>query len=202
MKHIIQSSLCAIPFSKCSSYVSSSQQRCVTLPIIRRKLRHREVTELVHAWKIPWTEGPGGLQSMGSLGVGHDWSNLAAAATHTWKTSHLRLAFLFLPPICSSTEGRLASISVVWVSPQSCQRSGSLDPVAILSSYLLWPVWSTQHWSLLLWCLLLPYHFHSLSGLHASGTVFVLLECPSQLASISGIFFVRWILTFSLLVSH
>ena len=21
---------------------------------------------------IPWTEGPGGLQSMGSLGVGHD----------------------------------------------------------------------------------------------------------------------------------
>ena len=23
-------------------------------------------------WKIPWTEEPGGLQSMGSLGVGHD----------------------------------------------------------------------------------------------------------------------------------
>ena len=25
------------------------------------------------AWKIPWMEEPGGLQSMGSLGVGHDW---------------------------------------------------------------------------------------------------------------------------------
>ena len=24
------------------------------------------------AWKIPWTQEPGGLQSMGSLGVGHD----------------------------------------------------------------------------------------------------------------------------------
>ena len=24
------------------------------------------------AWKIPWTEEPGGLQSMGSLGVPHD----------------------------------------------------------------------------------------------------------------------------------
>ena len=24
------------------------------------------------AWKIPWMEGPGGLQSMGSLGGGHD----------------------------------------------------------------------------------------------------------------------------------
>ena len=27
------------------------------------------------AWKIPWTEEPGGLQSMGSLRVGHDWVN-------------------------------------------------------------------------------------------------------------------------------
>jgi len=25
----------------------------------------------VLAWKIPWTEDPGGLQFMGSLGVGH-----------------------------------------------------------------------------------------------------------------------------------
>ena len=24
------------------------------------------------AWKIPWMEEPGGLQSMGSLGIGHD----------------------------------------------------------------------------------------------------------------------------------
>ena len=26
------------------------------------------------AWKIPWTEEPGRLQSMGSLGVGYDWA--------------------------------------------------------------------------------------------------------------------------------
>ena len=26
------------------------------------------------AWKIPWTEEPRGLQSMGSLQVGHDWA--------------------------------------------------------------------------------------------------------------------------------
>ena len=31
------------------------------------------------AWKIPWMEEPGGLPSMGSHRVGHDWSNLAAA---------------------------------------------------------------------------------------------------------------------------
>ena len=26
------------------------------------------------AWKIPWMEEPGGLQSMGSLRLGHDWA--------------------------------------------------------------------------------------------------------------------------------
>ena len=26
----------------------------------------------IHAWKMPWTKEPGGLQSMGSQTVGHD----------------------------------------------------------------------------------------------------------------------------------
>ena len=30
------------------------------------------------AWRIPWTEEPGGLQSMGSQRAGHDWSDLAS----------------------------------------------------------------------------------------------------------------------------
>ena len=32
------------------------------------------------AWRIPGTGKPGGLRSMGSHRVGHDWSDLAAAA--------------------------------------------------------------------------------------------------------------------------
>ena len=32
------------------------------------------------AWRIPGLEEPGGLPSMGSHRLGHDWSNLAAAA--------------------------------------------------------------------------------------------------------------------------
>ena len=31
----------------------------------------------VLAWEIPWTEGPGGLRSMGLQRVGHDWSGWA-----------------------------------------------------------------------------------------------------------------------------
>ena len=34
----------------------------------------------VLAWRIPGTGEPGGLPSMGSHRVGHDWSNLGAAA--------------------------------------------------------------------------------------------------------------------------
>ena len=34
----------------------------------------------VLAWRIPGTEEPGGLPSMGSHRVGHDWSKLAGAA--------------------------------------------------------------------------------------------------------------------------
>ena len=33
-------------------------------------------------WRIPWTEEPGGLQSLGSWRVGHDWAT--AAFTVTW----------------------------------------------------------------------------------------------------------------------
>ena len=33
----------------------------------------------VLVWRIPGTEGPGGLPSMGSHRVGHNWSDLAAA---------------------------------------------------------------------------------------------------------------------------
>ena len=35
------------------------------------------------AWKIPWTEEPGGLQSMGSLSVRHIWVTLLSLFTFT-----------------------------------------------------------------------------------------------------------------------
>ena len=35
------------------------------------------------AWRMPWTEEPGGLQSMGSQRVRHDWSDLAQHACVT-----------------------------------------------------------------------------------------------------------------------
>ena len=38
------------------------------------------------AWKIPWTEEPGGLQAMGLLGVGHDWAtSLSLCSFMHWR---------------------------------------------------------------------------------------------------------------------
>ena len=65
----------------------------------------------VLAWRIPWTEEPGGLQSMGSQRVGHSWE------TSTWRW-HISLPLvahwpdlitgLCTPPLpCAEWEGSL-----------------------------------------------------------------------------------------------
>ena len=51
----------------------------------------------VLAWRIPGTGEPGGLPSMGSHRVGHDWSDLAAAAA-VW-TQHICWSVLQLMDI-------------------------------------------------------------------------------------------------------
>jgi len=48
----------------------------------------------VLAWRIPGTGEPGGLPSLGSHRVGHDWSDLAAvAASFHVHVSHLYVFF-------------------------------------------------------------------------------------------------------------
>ena len=38
------------------------------------------------AWRVPWTEEPGRLQSTGSLGVGHDWAtSLSLFTSMHWR---------------------------------------------------------------------------------------------------------------------
>ena len=62
------------------------------------------------AWKIPWTEEPGGLPSMGSLRVGHDWSDLAAAAAAAAGLS-CKAQWLLLPFLCDVSECTLRLLS-------------------------------------------------------------------------------------------
>ena len=46
----------------------------------------------VLAWRIPGMGEPGGLPSMGSRRVGHDWSDLAAVAAHASRVYYPLLA--------------------------------------------------------------------------------------------------------------
>ena len=46
-----------------------------TLPFEKEIATHSSIL----AWRIPWTEEPGGLQSIRSQRIGHNWSNLALA---------------------------------------------------------------------------------------------------------------------------
>ena len=59
----------------------------------------------VLAWRIPGTGEPGGLPSMGSHRVGHDWSDLAAATLclehfFFWQLTGISKAFLLVETDC------------------------------------------------------------------------------------------------------
>ena len=44
--------------------------------------RVRTTHSSILAWRIPWTEEPGGLQFMGLKRIGHDWRDLACKLYH------------------------------------------------------------------------------------------------------------------------
>ena len=49
------------------------------------------------AWKIPWMEEPGRLQSMGSLRVGHDWATSLSLFTFMHRRRKWQPTPVFLP---------------------------------------------------------------------------------------------------------
>ena len=56
--------------SECGISHGMFSSSCVSLAAYLEKAMAPHSSTL--AWKIPWTEEPGGLQSMGSLRVGYD----------------------------------------------------------------------------------------------------------------------------------
>ena len=56
------------------------QEFCIYSPSIEFTKMEMATHSSIVAWRIPGTEEPGGLLSMGLHRVHHDWSDLAAAA--------------------------------------------------------------------------------------------------------------------------
>ena len=74
------------------------------------------------AWKIPWTEKPGGLQSMGSRRVGHNWAtSLSLFIFMHWRRKWQPTP-VFLP---GESQGRGAWWAAVYGVAQSRTRLSS-----------------------------------------------------------------------------
>ena len=75
------------------------------------------------AWRIPWMEEPGGLQSMGSQRVGHDWvtSLSLSISPPVWHFSSVALSFSFflhdLQELSSLTRDWTCTTAVKELSP-------------------------------------------------------------------------------------
>ena len=89
------------------------------------------------AWKIPWTEEPGRLQSMGSQKVGHDWTTSLSLFTFMHWRRKWQPTSVFLPrescgqkslvgccPWCRQSQTRLKRLSM-----HACIREGNGSPL-------------------------------------------------------------------------
>ena len=80
------------------------------------------------AWKIPWTEEPGGLQSMRSHRVGHDWATSLSLFTFMHWRRKWQPTPVFLP---RESQGRG---SLVGCSPSHQSHSWGLCPYDLITS--------------------------------------------------------------------
>ena len=100
----------AVRLVKCSGLENRTGPILVlTLPPRSAELTHSSVL----AWRIPGTAEPGGLPSMWSRRVGHNWSDLAAAAA----------AELWESPFPLETEA--SSIRQRWVFKECSMEPGA-----------------------------------------------------------------------------
>ena len=125
------------------------------------------------AWKIPWTEEPGGLKSMGSLGVEHHWATSLSLFTFMHWRRKWQPTPVFLPGesqgwgslVGCCLWGRTGRTRLKWLSSSSSQISrwcvcynrvvtvvtlfihSFIHSTFIHSTYIHW----TAMWQILVW---------------------------------------------------
>ena len=120
-----------------SWWICWSKSSLITLNIALAQIATHSSTL---AWQIPWTEEPGRLQSMGWLGVRHDWATSLSL-------------FTFNPLQCSCLENsrdRGAWWAAVYGVTQSRTRlkqlSSSSSSTVIINSPIVWTNWNLTKW--------------------------------------------------------
>ena len=110
----------------------------------------------VLVWRIPGTGEPGGLPSMGSHRVGHDWSDLAVAASLI-KVLNTRNP---LKTPLASIQGEMYSVDITFFPNNHNLSVGFLLDPKIIKKVILLPWWLVLGF-LFGWFLILsvPFHF-------------------------------------------
>ena len=127
--------------SKESTCNSGAARDAGSIPGLGRSLEEGMATHSsILAWRIPWTEEPGGLQSIRSQRVRHDWSDLARTQTYIIYTYiHICHSFSNQPSLhghLSCFYEHLSCLLCLWVrfcyrkSPSTGITSRSEDVVA------------------------------------------------------------------------
>ena len=84
------------------------------------------------AWKIPWTEEPGTLQSMGSLRVGHNWATSLSLFTFMYWRRKWQPTPVFLP---GESQGRGSLLGCcLWGRTES----DTTEVTYLTLPYLIW----------------------------------------------------------------
>ena len=91
------------------------------------------------AWRIPGTAEPGGLLSMGSHRVGHDWSDLAAAAA--WNYIYFFCTFI----LCLQLTEWFKAIQCYY---KAFARLWWCFFSALVHYLSLWKIYQDKHWDL------------------------------------------------------
>ena len=128
----------------CLATSSSFLKKILTTLLEKEMATHSSVL----AWRIPGTGEPGGLPSLGSHRVGHDWRDLAAAAAYsmwdfsspTWDPTHA--------PCTGSTDSQLlafqgspsSSLFRTWPGCHLHQEDFPNDSVCYSLSWPLFPL--------------------------------------------------------------
>ena len=95
---------CSLSFLFCSDLATppaDTHARPTVTGLCKVIRAHLEKAMATHsstlAWKIPWTEEPGGLQSMGWLRVGDDWATSLSLFTFMHQRRGWQPTLVFLP---------------------------------------------------------------------------------------------------------
>ena len=133
--------------------LSTTTKNYTCLPLTEKAMAPHSRTL---TWKIPWTEEPGGLQSMGSLRVRHDW----ATAFSVFPFMHWRRKWqpnpVFFPGESQGRGSLMAAISGItqsrtWLSSSSSSlplRSGKSMRKEWGKKFLLF-IFHPREWSVL-----------------------------------------------------